>query len=495
MEATEARLGATRDREGEGESMAARGWTVLQVFALRTVALYFAVYYLESQVGDRALPGILGKLAVVSVPLDRLADLVVPWIAAHVFGVVDLSGGGPGTGDSPREWVETFLFVMMAIVGAGIWTASRPHPRHPDRFHAWVRAFVRYPLAFSMIDYAVVKFARVQFGTQPLQQLMTPLGEFSPPALMWAFMTSSFPYRIFAGLAEAIGGLLLLSRRTTTLGALIVFAAMSNVLAMNLAYDVSVKMLAGHLVLMSAILLVPDLGRLTRVFVLNRAVVPAPMPSLVANERLSRIVRVAAVCYAVYGVADVVWHDVSVGTSAHAGPASALAGIYDVESLTRNGRSITDASDTTRWNRVAIETSGFMTIQLSGDRVRSFMTTADSARNHLILILPSGSLDPRFDYRNYYVPFTRQLIESAPASDTTRRFQLALEQPDHAHLRLRGRLESDSLDVLLRRFDNARLLLRNWGGTHLVNRMRFSDTWIVAPYSGWPVESASRPRR
>jgi hypothetical protein len=466
----------------------------MRIFALRTIALYFAAYYLESQVGARALPGLLEKLSVVSPPLNRLTDLIVPWIAAHVFGATDLSGGGQGTGDGPREWVETFFYVVMAMIVAAIWTAIRPRSRQPDRFHAWVRAFIRYPLAFSMIDYGVVKFAQVQFGTQPLHQLMTPLGEFSPPALMWAFMTSSFPYRIFAGLAEVTGGLLLLSRRTTTLGALIVLGAMSNVLAMNLAYDVSVKMLAGHLVLMSMILLAPELRRLGNLFLLNRAVSPAPMPSLVGNERLSRILRVAAVCYAVYGVADVVWYDVSLGATAHAGPVSALTGIYDVESLTRNGRSVSDASDTTRWNRLSIETSGFMTVQFPGGRVRSFMTTADTARRRVVLILPSGSLDPRFDYRNYYVPFTQELLNSAAARDTTRRFQLALDQPDRARIRLRGRLESDSVDVELRRVDDSRLLLRNWGETHLVNRLRFSDTWIVAPYSGWPVDPALHKR-
>jgi hypothetical protein len=308
-------------------------------------------------------------------------------------------------------------------------------------------------------------------------------------------MSSSYPYRVFAGLAEVIGGLLLLSRRTTTLGALIVFAAMSNVLAMNLAYDVSVKVLAGHLVLMSIILLVPELRRLGPVFLLNRAATPAPMQSLMANERLSRILRVALIIYAIYGVGTVVWTNVSLGARAHAGPYSPLAGIYDVETLARNGRSIIDASDTTRWNRVAIETTGFMTVQLPGDRVRSFMTTVDSAGRRLVLILPSGSLDPRFDYRNYYVPFTQQSIDLVPARDTTHRFPLALQQLDRTRVRLRGRLQGDSVDVVLRRFDESRLLLRNWRGTHLVNRLTFSDTWIVAPYSGWPMDSLSGPRR
>ena len=59
------------------------------------------------------------------------------------------------------------------------------------------------------------------------------------------------------------------------------------------------------------------------------------MPSLVANQRWSRMLGVAAIIYAVYGVATVVWHNVSLGARAHAGPYSPLAGVYDVESLTR----------------------------------------------------------------------------------------------------------------------------------------------------------------
>ena len=495
MDTTEAGLGSTYERTLsrtiQVQPAPTSEWTALQVFTLRAVGLYFALYYLEGQVGSRALPGILEKLSVVSVPLVWLTNFVVPWVGAHVFGVTDLSGGGPGTGDSPREWVQAFSYALIAVIVAAIWTRVRPRPRHPERAHAWLRAIVRYPLAFTMIDYGVIKFAGVQFGTQPFQQLMTPLGQFSPPALMWAFMASSFGYRAFAALAEVVGGVLLLSRRTTTLGALIVLAAMSNVLAMNVAYDVSVKMLAGHLVLMSAILLVPELRRLGNVFVLNRTAWPVEMPTLVDSPRLSRTLGIAAVVYAAYGVGSVVWEDVSLGAQIHSGPHTPLAGIFDVESLSRNGRSVTDASDTTRWSRVAIETTGFMTVQLADARVRSFLTVPDSAGRRLVVIVPRGSLDPRFDYRNYYVPLTKESIGSIPVSDTTRRFELVLEQSDPTHVRLRGRLQGDSVDVVLRRADESDLLLHHWGGTHLVNRMTFSDTWIVAPYRGWPVDSAS----
>ncbi len=464
----------------------------LTTFAVRAIALYFVAYLLSGQVGDRALPGFLGAIGKLGAPLEWIDDHIGPWIGAHVFRMTDLSGGGLGSGDGPRDWIRTLWYAGAAFVIAAVWTAARPRPRIPARANEWLRVFLRYPLAFTMVDYGVAKFARVQFGVLPLHQQVTPLGEFSPSALMWAFMFSSYSYRVFAGLAEVIGGALLLWRRTTTLGALIVFAVMSNVLAMNVSYDVSVKLLAAHLVLMSAILLAPELPRLAGIFVLNRPAQAVPMPSLVADPTRARWLAATGTLYAAYAVVTVVWTNVSLGAHAHSGQPAPLAGIYDVDALSRNGVAITRASDSSRWNRVTIEPTGFMTILLSNDRSESYLTVADSNGQRLVVMQTSGSRDPRFDYRNYYIPFTKPLIDIAPPRDSGR-FVLAVEPLDVARIRLSGRLRADSIDVVLRRFDQSRLLLTHWG-SHLVNRLGFSDTWIVAPYSGWPMDSSSRKR-
>jgi uncharacterized membrane protein YphA (DoxX/SURF4 family) len=455
--------------------------------------VYFLAYFLSGQVGDRALPGVLHYIGFVGTPLEWLDDRIGPWLGAHVFGMTDLAGGGLGSGDGPREWIQTLWYVLAALLVSAVWTIVRPRSRNPERGREWFRAFLRYPLAFTMIEYGVMKFARVQFGVLPLHQQMTPLGAFSPSALMWAFMSYSYPYRVFTGVAELLGGTLLLWRRTTTLGALIVFGVMSNVLAMNLSYDVSVKLLAGHLLLMSAILLAPDAARLIRLFVLNRATTPVSLPPLVSDAWRSRWLRYAGAAYVAYAVGTVAWISLSLGAHAHSGRPTSLTGIYDVESISRNGVVINGASDPRRWTRVAIESTGFMTIQFPDDRTESFLTAADSVNRQLTVIRSSGARDPRFDYRNYYIPFTKAVIDATPATDTGR-FVLAMEQRDRSHVRFSGRLRGDSIDVVLRRFDESRRLLVNWG-SHLVNRLDFSDTWIVAPYSGWPVDSLSRSRR
>ena len=55
-------------------------------------------------------------------------------------------------------------------------------------------------------------------------------------------------YEIFAGCAETLGGILLLTPRTTTLGALVCLADMIQVFMLNMTYDVPVKLFSFHLI-------------------------------------------------------------------------------------------------------------------------------------------------------------------------------------------------------------------------------------------------------
>jgi len=87
-------------------------------------------------------------------------------------------------------------------------------------------------------------------------------------------MGYSKAYTVFTGALEFIGGMLLLSRRTSTLGALTTFGVMLNVMMMNICYDVPVKQLSTHLVLMSIFLISLDVKRLWSFFIKNDSAAP-----------------------------------------------------------------------------------------------------------------------------------------------------------------------------------------------------------------------------
>ena len=91
--------------------------------------------------------------------------------------------------------------------------------------------------------------------------------------VLWSFMGASLAYTIFAGATEVTGGLLLVFRRTASPGALVSFAVLANIVALNFCYDVPVKLYSVNLLLMAAFLAAPDATRLANALVLNR---PAP---------------------------------------------------------------------------------------------------------------------------------------------------------------------------------------------------------------------------
>ncbi|MGH2900108.1 MAG: hypothetical protein ACRDMZ_15645, partial [Solirubrobacteraceae bacterium] len=113
---------------------------------------------------------------------------------------------------------------------------------------------------------------------------------------LWAFMGYSLPYTFFAGFMEALGGVLLMWRRTTTLGALVLVAVLTNVVLMNFCYDVPVKIWSSELLAMAIVIAAPDVRRMLAA-VLGRAtpeVPPRPRMST-RHERIRRIAKLAVI--------------------------------------------------------------------------------------------------------------------------------------------------------------------------------------------------------
>ena len=122
-----------------------------------------------------------------------------------------------------------------------------------------------------------------------LFRLVQPLGHFSLMEVLWAYMGAAPTYEIFAGCAEALGGILLVIPRTTTLGALICLGDLTNVLMIDMSYNVANKIQVFHLLLFALFLLAPEFSRLTNVFVLNRPAPPSTQPALFRTRRANRI--------------------------------------------------------------------------------------------------------------------------------------------------------------------------------------------------------------
>jgi len=94
----------------------------------------------------------------------------------------------------------------------------------------------RYLLGIIMIPYGLTKIFRTQFVTGP-QVWSRPLEELSGINLTWAFLGHSPWFTVVLGSLELVPALLLLFKRTTLLGAILMLPMTLNVLLINYAYN------------------------------------------------------------------------------------------------------------------------------------------------------------------------------------------------------------------------------------------------------------------
>ncbi len=185
---------------------------------------------------------------------------------------------------------------VVAVVSAALgWGRDRD-----DELSSGLRLLLRFALAVVMISSGIERLIPVQMPPPGPFDLLRRLGELNAMGLLWTFLGASKAFQSFTGAAGLVGGLLLLAPRTALLGALISGANLLMAVALSLCYDLPFKLYLFHLLLMSVLLIAPDLRRLMDLVLLNRIVEPAVEPPLSARGRLAQALLVL-ICLGVIG--------------------------------------------------------------------------------------------------------------------------------------------------------------------------------------------------
>ncbi len=291
------------------------------------------------------------------------------WVAQRFFDI-RITVFPAGSGDTTFNYVQVLCFAVAAAMIAAIWTLA-DRRRDYATLHEWVRLLLRYTLAGAMLGYGMVKVVQLQFPPVDPDRLLQTYGETSPMRLLWTFMGYSKLYNLFAGLGEVIGGVLLFARRTTTLGALIVAAVMSNVVALNFSYDVPVKLFSMHLLAMAIFLILPDTRRLFDLLVRNRATVPGTRPDLFTRPRwrlAANAVKAVVICAMLGGS---VWTTRSRYQEETAKPLPPLHGVWEVREFERDGKIYQyPEAHHLMWKRLAVNRYYARLITLGGSSFR-----------------------------------------------------------------------------------------------------------------------------
>jgi hypothetical protein len=114
-------------------------------------------------------------------------------------------------------------------------------------------------LALILFKYGLDKLFKQQFYLPEPNLLFTPLGHLDKDILYWSTMGVSRSYNIFLGMVEIAPAILLLFKKTRTIGAIIAMAVLMNIVAINFSFDISVKMFSTILLLLSIYLAWPGI--------------------------------------------------------------------------------------------------------------------------------------------------------------------------------------------------------------------------------------------
>jgi hypothetical protein len=200
-----------------------------------------------------------------------------------------------GSGDTMRAYVGCLCAAIIAAAAGFLWMIMgfivhvwKPSWSGNDFLYRLVRVLLRFFLAEMLFGYGFAKVFPLQFPEPSSYRLNEQLGDMSPMGLLWTFMGFSALYQMFTGAVEVLSGLLLTTRRTTFLGALLMMAAMGQVLVLNLCFDVPVKLYSLHYLVMALFLAAPDLPRLIKAMVLGMAVPATPFAPLLHKVWLDR---------------------------------------------------------------------------------------------------------------------------------------------------------------------------------------------------------------
>jgi hypothetical protein len=421
-------------------------WSLGLRVAFRFCFTYFTLFGLSNQ--------ILGGLLIIpKVNIPELSSLwplrhITFWTAAHVFRIKhDLVYTGSGSGDKTFDWVLAFCLLVIAALVTGVWSVlDRRRPNYVT-FHKWFRLAMRFMLASEMFLYGIDKLIPLQMPFPSLTRLLVPYGNFSPMAVLWSSVGASRSYEIFTGCAETLGGILLLTPRTTTLGALVCLADMIQVFTLNMTYDVPVKLFSFHLLLFSLFLLVPDASRLINFFFTKRVVAPPRHAPLFRSTRATRIAVILQVVFGVYLMGMGIYANIGAWHTFGGGrPKSLLYGIWNVEQMSVDGQLRPGLfTDQTRWRRLVFDSPAFMAFQRPDDSFVGYASTISDKDNTLTLTKATD--------KNWKASFTY----TRPAPD-----QLVLD----------GSMDSHQVQMKLKLFDRDKFTLVN-RGFHWINEFPF----------------------
>lgn len=365
---------------------------------------------------------------------------IIHWLGDNVFNLnYSFSNKGYGSGDTTYAYIQLFLLLFIALL-TSILLSLTTNKKIDYNTLFWVfRVFIRVFLIYFLLVYGFSKVFYLQFPSPSLNRLLQPIGNISPMGLAWTFMGYSKTYTIFSGLIEVFAGLLLISKRLQTLGALLTVAVMTNVFMMNLCYDIPVKLFSFHLLGLGFILLLTDFKRLYNVLFRNTTVKKTTFFSPYSHDKeVVKTIKYLKIVLAIGLSGFFIQKNYSYSEKRKApNNTSKLYGIWETQYFIKNNDTIPALiTDTNRWHYLIIDLKNRTTIK-----------TMDGDTNHY----------------NIQIDSTSRNIDFHKLKSDSKDFNFTYNLKNKDQLRLQGIINTDSLNIIFSYKDENDFLLPTRG--------------------------------
>ena len=358
-------------------------WSTTLKIAFRFAFCYFGLY---------CLPFPFGALPYTDKPsewYEAVWHKVVPWFAQHILHLAQpITIFTNGSGDTTYDYVRALCFLVIAAIVAIAWTVLDRKRANYTRLGDWWRLYIRLTLGTALLSYGAFKVIPSQFPPLLQWRYLETYGTSSPMGILWSFMSASKTYTIFAGAVEVLGGVLLFVPRLATLGALVGIGAMANVFLLNMSYDVPVKLYSFHLLLLSIVVPLPQIHRLTRFFVLNQTTEPARVELRFQHKWANRALVIGQLVLGISVGATALhlsYQQLKSFTSTDI-VIPALHGAWNVDEFTVDGQPRTPLiTDTLRWQKVIFDFRGVLAFQQMNGGITRLAAKIDADRRTITM--------------------------------------------------------------------------------------------------------------
>jgi len=373
-------------------------------------------------------------------------------------------GNGTTTGWGLNSYADWLMILLIAIIGAVIWNYRDRNVKNYDRLYYWVRVIVRYRLAIGIIAYGFIKFFPLQSPYPSISNLNTHYGEFSRWKLFSLSLGIVPNYESFLGLVELLAGGLLLFRKTSTIGALIVVVFTGNVFMSNLAYEGGEAVYSLYLITLGLFLLAFDIIRLFVLIGLEKQAKANHFKlELSVNWKRNRLViKTAFIFFFVFLYGYKTWS--AYHQSVYQYPQTAglkdAAGLYDVSEFRVNSKVLAySATDTSRWKNVVFEKWATISIGTNKQvKIDSAVTEEINDKDADRRYEEAGSIGRQ--YYSYQIDAAKQqlVLQNKNHNYPNDKLVLNYTRPDISSLVLTGVDRRDTIYAVLHKINKKYLL-------------------------------------